>query len=80
MNIIDDVSNSAHKAYDKVADAADQANEAMREKGEKLIDAEQKLMKNCRSFVRDNPITALAIASVSGFLLSRLLRLPNSGR
>ena len=73
MKTTDKVSKSAHEAFDKIADAGNQAAEALGEKGEQLKHAEQQLMKNCRSYVRDNPITSLGIAAAAGFLLSRLL-------
>ncbi len=73
MEITDKVSHSAHEAYDKIADATSQAAEALGEKGEQMKKAEQQLMKNCRSYVRDNPVTSLGIAAAAGFLLSRLL-------
>ena len=55
MEITDKLSNSAHEAYDKIADATSQTTEALGEKGEQLKRAEQQLMKNCRSYVRYNP-------------------------
>ena len=73
MTTTDKVFNSAHEAYDKVADATSHAAEALGEKGEQLISAEQKLMKNCRGYISDNPITSVSIAVAAGFLLSRLL-------
>ena len=76
METTDKVSKSAHEAFDKIASATSQAAEALGEKGEQLKHAEQQLMKNCRSYVRDNPITSLSIAVAAGFLLSRLLSRP----
>lgn len=73
MEITDKVSHSAHEAYDKIVDATSQAAEALGEKGEQMKKAERRLMKNCRSYVRDNPVTSLGIAAAAGFLLSRLL-------
>jgi ElaB/YqjD/DUF883 family membrane-anchored ribosome-binding protein len=73
MEITEKVSNSAHEAYDKIADATSQAAEALGEKGEQLKKAEQKLMKNCRGYIRDNPMTSVSIAVAAGFLLSRLV-------
>ena len=73
MKTLDKVSNSAHEAYDKIADATSQATEALGEKGEQLKKAEQQLMKNCRGYISDNPITSVGIAVAAGFLLSRLL-------
>lgn len=73
METIDNVSHSAHEAVDKIANASNQAAEAIGEKGAQLKNAEQQLMENCRGYVRDNPITSIGIAVAGGFLLSRLL-------
>jgi ElaB/YqjD/DUF883 family membrane-anchored ribosome-binding protein len=73
MKTIDKASRSAHKAYDKLADVAGDAAEVLGEKGEQLKKAEQKLIKNCRVYISDNPITSVSIAVAAGFLLSRLL-------
>lgn len=73
MEITDKVSNSAHAAYDKIADATSQAAETLGEKGEQLKKTEQQLMKNCRGYIRDNPMTSVSIAVAAGFLLSRLV-------
>jgi ElaB/YqjD/DUF883 family membrane-anchored ribosome-binding protein len=73
MKSIDKASHSAHKAYDKLADVAGDAAEVLGEKGEQLKKAEQKLMKNCRAYISDNPVTSVSIAVAAGFLLSRLL-------
>ena len=73
MNITDKVSHSAHDAYDKIADATSQAAEALGEKGEQLKKTEQQLMKSCRSYISENPMTSVSIAVAAGFLLSRLL-------
>ena len=55
MEITDKVSNSAHAAYDKIADATSQAAETLGEKDVHLKYAEQQLMKNFRNYVRYNP-------------------------
>ena len=72
MDITDKVSDSAHAAYDKIADATSQATEMLGEKGEQLKKTEQQLMKNCRGYISDNPMTSVSIAVAAGFLLSRL--------
>jgi ElaB/YqjD/DUF883 family membrane-anchored ribosome-binding protein len=72
MDITDKAAHFAHEASDKIASAT----EALTDKGEQLINAEQRLMKNCQRYVRDNPVTSLGIAVATGFLLSRL----SSGR
>lgn len=73
METIDKVSTTAHEAVDKIASATNRAADAISEKGEQLKNAEQQMMENCRSYVRDNPITSLGIAAAAGFLLSRLI-------
>lgn len=73
MEIKDKVSDSAHAAYDKIADTTSQAAETLGEKGEQLKKTEQQLMKNLREYVSDNPITSLSIAVAAGFLLSRVV-------
>ena len=74
METLDNASKSAHEAFDKIASATSQAGEALGEKGEQLKKTEQQLMKNCRSYISDNPITSVGIAVAVGFLLSSLLR------
>ncbi|MCF7964087.1 DUF883 domain-containing protein [Methylobacter sp. Wu8] len=73
MEITDKAANLAHETFDNIANATHQAVEALGEKGEQLQNAEQHLMKNCRGYVRDNPISSIGIAVAGGFLLSRLL-------
>jgi len=73
METIEKASKSAHEAVDKIASATNQAAETLGEKSERLKNAEQQLVENCRGYVRDNPITSLGLAAAAGFLLSRLL-------
>jgi ElaB/YqjD/DUF883 family membrane-anchored ribosome-binding protein len=73
METIDKALHSAHEAVDKIANATSQAAEAVGEKGQQLKNAEQRLVENCRGYVRDNPLSSLGIAVAAGFLLSRLL-------
>jgi len=73
MKTIDKASHSVHEAYDKIADATSQAAEALGEKGGQLKKTEEQLLKNCRSYIADNPVASVGIAVAAGFLLSRLL-------
>ncbi|MGZ4996549.1 MAG: DUF883 family protein [Methylobacter sp.] len=70
METIDTASEFAHETVDKIADAA---KEAFGETGERLSDAEQKMVTDLRGFIHDNPITSVGIAVAAGFILSRLL-------
>jgi ElaB/YqjD/DUF883 family membrane-anchored ribosome-binding protein len=71
METLDKVSNSAHEAFDKIASATSQAAEALGEKGKQLKKTEQQLMKNCRGYISNNPITSVGIAVAAGRLLNR---------
>lgn len=56
MEIIDKAANSAHETVDKVTSATtNQATEALGEKSKQLKNAEQLLLKICRSYIRYNP-------------------------
>ena len=73
MEMTDKASQFAHEAGEKIANASNQAADALSEKGEQLKNAEQRLMKDCCGYVQENPATSLGIAFAAGFLLSRLL-------
>lgn len=73
METFDKVSQSAHEAFDKMADATSHTAKAIGEKGEQLKNAEQQMVNNCRSYIREYPILSVVIASAGGFVLSRLL-------
>lgn len=73
MKTADKVSHFAHEAVDKIANVGNQAQDEYEERRDQIKDAEQQMVKNCRSYVRDNPITSLGIAVAGGFILSRLL-------
>ncbi|SJM89548.1 conserved hypothetical protein [Crenothrix polyspora] len=73
MKTIDKASDSVHDVVDKITDVSNQAADALSEKGKQLKNAEQRLMKDCCSYVKENPVTSLGIAVASGFLLSRIL-------
>jgi ElaB/YqjD/DUF883 family membrane-anchored ribosome-binding protein len=73
MNTTDKVAQFAHETVDKVADASNNARATFDEKSDQIMNAEQQLIKNCQSYVRENPVTSLGLAVAGGFLLSRLL-------
>jgi ElaB/YqjD/DUF883 family membrane-anchored ribosome-binding protein len=71
---VDRLKSGAHVAMDKVTHATSQAAEALSEKGEQLQNLEQHVVKNCRGYNHDNPVTSLGIAVGVGFLSSHLFR------
>jgi len=74
METLDKVSDTAQEAFERIADATSQTAEMLGEKGEQLLNAEERLMKSCRGYVRDNPMVSLGIAVAVGLMLSRLLK------
>lgn len=62
-----------HEATDKIAGATSQAADVLSEQGERLLNAEQKLMKSCGNYVRANPVTSVGIMIAVGFALAGLL-------
>jgi ElaB/YqjD/DUF883 family membrane-anchored ribosome-binding protein len=65
---------AAHETVNKVAGAATHAAENLSSKTDYLKDAQTQLAEDCRVYLRDQPVKALGIAVVAGFILSRILR------
>jgi len=73
MNTLEQATDFVLDTVDKVADASHQAAENLEHKSEQLKHCEQRLLRNCQAYVRENPISSIGIAVAAGFLLSRLL-------
>jgi ElaB/YqjD/DUF883 family membrane-anchored ribosome-binding protein len=71
---IDRVAAMAHQAVDKAAGAAAPTADWLAEQGDSLNATQQKLVADTCSYVSANPLKAIGIALVAGFLLSRLVR------
>ncbi|MGZ8237588.1 MAG: DUF883 family protein [Methylobacter sp.] len=71
---ISKVSQSAHRAVDKMTDMGYQTTEVLGEKGEQLMSAEAEMVENYREYIRNYPMRSVGIAVAAGFFLSRLLR------
>jgi ElaB/YqjD/DUF883 family membrane-anchored ribosome-binding protein len=71
--VINQLRSGAHETVDNVANATIQAADVLDLKSTQLKNTEQEYVENCRSYVHENPLTALGIAVGAGFLLSRLL-------
>lgn len=80
---VDRAAQSAHEAIDRVAAKAGPAVERMRSaaasaaerlqgKAGSLGEAPDQWLDSCRTYVRENPLTAVGIAVAAGVLLSRL--------
>ena len=71
---IDQVAAMAHRAVDKAAGAAAPTAEWLAEQGESLNATQKTLVADTCSYVSANPLKAVGIAVVAGFLLSRIIR------
>jgi ElaB/YqjD/DUF883 family membrane-anchored ribosome-binding protein len=63
----------AHQAVDKAADAAAPTAGWLTEKSKSLNATQKKLVADTSNYVAVNPLKALGIAVVAGFLLSRII-------
>lgn len=73
MENVDKVSHIAHEALDKLTHASNQAADHLDEKSQQLKNIEQRLIRDCQVYIRDNPVSTVGIAVAAGFLLSRVL-------
>lgn len=71
---LDKVTSAAHRAVDKVANAAAPAEGWIREKGSALKEKEEELVGNVVTYVREHPVASLGIAMAAGFLIGALSR------
>lgn len=70
---IDKVAAMAHQAVDNATGAAAPTAEWLAEQGGNINAAQKKLVADTCSYVSANPLKALGIAVVAGFLLSRII-------
>ena len=63
----------AHQAVEKLMNVASSTAETVAHRSEQLMDAQERLVEDCRTYVRQKPVTALAIAAGVGYLLSYLI-------
>ena len=71
---IDRVAAMAHQTVDKAAGAAAPTADWLTQQGESLNTTQKKLVANTCGYVSANPLKAVGIAVVAGFLLSRFIR------
>ena len=64
----------AHQAVEKLMSVASATAETVAQKSEQLMDAQERLVEDCRVYVRQKPVTSVAIAAAVGYLMSRLMR------
>lgn len=70
---VDRVATLAHEAVDKAAGAAAPTADWLIEQGKSLQATQKKLVGDTSDYISGNPMKAVGIALVAGFLLSRLI-------
>lgn len=71
---IDRVAAMAHQAVDKAAGAAAPTADWLVEQGETLNTTQKKVVADASGYISANPLKAVVIAVVAGFVLSRIVR------
>lgn len=72
--VIDNLTNSAHQAADKMASSASRAAEVLEQKSRQLKDSQMRLTENCRTHLREKPLTSLGIAIAAGVILALIFK------
>jgi ElaB/YqjD/DUF883 family membrane-anchored ribosome-binding protein len=72
--VIDQLAAMAHQAVEKAAGAAAPTVDWLTEQGQSINASQKQLVANTRSYVSANPLKALGMAVVAGFVLDRLIR------
>ena len=72
--VIDQIAATAHQAVDRAAGAAAPTVDWLTEQGESINASQKQLVAQTRDYVSTNPLKAVGIAVVAGFLLSHLIR------
>lgn len=71
---IDQVAEMAHHAVDKAAGTVAPTVEWLNDQGESINAAQKQLVADARNYVSANPLKAVGMAAVAGFVLDRLIR------
>ena len=71
---VDALAAGAHEAVDWAADATNNATDSLSHTGHEMKLRQDKWLASARDYVQENPATAVGIAAIGGYLLSRILR------
>lgn len=71
---VDDATSLVNRSMERISDAADSARNSIKAGAQALLDKERVAMGKARSVVEDNPMSAISVALVAGFLLGWLVR------
>lgn len=71
---IEEAREGARRFVDRVADKSASAVYSLGAKGEQLMTIERRYANATRQYIRENPLTSVAVAACAGLLLSQLWR------
>jgi ElaB/YqjD/DUF883 family membrane-anchored ribosome-binding protein len=71
---IDRLSQGAHGAVDRAANAASSMADRVGQKGDDLMELKDNWMEGAAEYVREHPLAALGIAAAAGYLFSVISR------
>jgi len=72
--VIDQAAAMAHQGVDKAAGVAAPTVDWLTEQGKSINASQKQLVADTRSYVSANPLKAVGMAVVAGFVLGRLIR------
>lgn len=73
-NPLESVSEMAHDASGKAANARSQAADWLNKRGEQIAEPSKKLMDDASSYVAANPLKTLGIAVLAALVVGRLMK------
>ena len=71
---VEKAARGAHKTVDTVARAAAPAAQWLEQGTQRLLERQEELLADCRSYVRERPLATLGVALLAGYIAGRLAR------
>lgn len=71
---VDKMAAGAHDAVDWAADTSNQAAETLSDASREMKETQEQWLAMARSYVQENPATAVGIALAGGYFISQILR------
>lgn len=71
---IDRVAGAAGPALDRMRDTASQTAESMQQRWGEIGESGSRMTETARDYVRERPLTAIAIAMLAGMVIARWIR------
>lgn len=71
---VEDTDSLVNRSMERISDAADAARNTLKAGAQALIEKERVAVGQARRVVEDNPLSAVSVALVAGFLLGWLVR------